>query len=127
MENFSIGCDIEENSRFERKTLENDKNFLERIFTKRELEYSYKSKNYAQHLCARFCAKEAIIKALSEFAISDVYYNDIEITNQTNGAPCAKIKKYSNIKIKLSISHCKTHSIANVLLINEVNNNKNKN
>ena len=119
MENFSIGCDIEENSRFEGKTLENDRDFLEKIFTERELEYSYKSKNYAQHLCARFCAKESIVKALSGFNIRDVYYSDIEITNTENGVPVAKIQKYPKIQIKVSLSHCKTHSIANVLLTKE--------
>lgn len=117
MENFSIGCDIEENSRFESKTLEKDKDFLEKIFTEKELEYCYKNKNYAQHLCARFCAKEAIVKALTEFEINDVYYSDIEILNKENGAPFAKIKKYPKIEIKISLSHCKTYSIANVLLL----------
>lgn len=115
MQNISIGCDIEENSRFENKSSE----FLDRIFTKNEQEYCLKSKNYAQHLCARFCAKEAIVKALSEFDINDVYYSDIEILNRENCAPVAKIEKYQNIKVKISLSHCKTHSIANVLLVKE--------
>ena len=115
MQNISIGCDIEENIRFENKSSE----FLNRIFTKNEQEYCLKSKNYAQHLCARFCSKEAIVKALSEFDIKDVYYSDIEVLNKENGVPFAKIEKYPDIKIKISLSHCKTHSIANVLLIKE--------
>ena len=53
---IAIGTDIEENSRFEGKTLENSKNFLERIYTKKELEYCFSCVNSAQHLCARFCA-----------------------------------------------------------------------
>ena len=113
--NISIGCDIEENSRFENKSSE----FLDKIFTKNEIDYCLKSRNYAQHLCARFCAKEAIIKALSEFEIDDVYYSDIEILNKKSGAPVAEIKKYPKIQIKLSLSHSKVHSIANVLLIKE--------
>ena len=119
MQNFSIGCDIEENSRFEGKTLENDEAFLERIFTPNELNYSFKTKNPAPHLCARFCAKEAIVKALSEFDIKNVYYSDIEIQNKGSGMPFALIKKYPDLKIKLSLSHCKNYAIANVLLIKE--------
>ena len=103
MENFAIGCDIEEISRFENKSLEKDIDFLNRIFTQKELDYSYKNKNYASHLCARFCAKEAVIKALSEFEINDIYYSDIEITNKENGAPVAQIGKYPEIKIKVSL------------------------
>ena len=113
IENLSIGCDIEENSRFEDKSVE----FLDKIFTKKEIEYCKKSRNYAQHLCARFCAKEAVIKALSEFNITDVYYSDIEILNKKTSAPYAIIQKYPKITIKISLSHSKTHSIANVLLI----------
>lgn len=117
--NISIGCDIEENSRFENKTLENDKDFLERIFTPKELEYSYKSRNYAQHLCARFCAKEAVVKALSDFEIRDVYYRDIEILNHKNGVPYIVLRKYPDLKIKVSLSHCKTYSTATALILKE--------
>ncbi len=117
MQELAIGCDIEENSRFEGKSIEDDFEFLNRIFTKKELEYCYSNKNYSQHLCARFCAKEAIIKALSEFKIQNVYYCDIEISKKENGAPFATISKYKDIQIKLSLSHSKTNSIANVILI----------
>ena len=111
-ENFALGIDIEENSRFENKSQE----FLNRIFTKNELDYSKKSKKYSQHLCARFCAKEAAIKALYTLGIEDVYLSDIEILNKPNGVPYIIIRKYPNLKIKVSLSHAKTHSVANVLI-----------
>ena len=114
---ISIGCDIEEISRFKNKDLKKDYKFLNRIFTKNELDYSYSNKNFASHLCVRFCAKEAIIKALSEFQINDVYYCDIEILNKENKAPIAKILKYPEIEIKISLSHSKTHAIANVIIL----------
>ena len=66
LDNISIGTDIEEIRRFEGK--ETNFDFLSRVFTTSELEYSLKSKSPAKHLCARFCAKEAIVKALSELA-----------------------------------------------------------
>lgn len=113
---ISIGCDIESIERFKNKTRENDMPFLERIYTPKELEYCFSKGTPQQHLCARFCAKEAIVKALSDFNISNVYYNDIEIINRENGAPTAAIAKYPQIKIKVSLSHCKEYAIANVLL-----------
>jgi len=115
-ENISIGVDIEEISRFKNKSVEKDAIFLDKIFTKNEIDYAYSKNNFAQHLCVRYCAKEAIVKALSEFKIDDVFYSDIEITNLKNGQPVAKIKKYPNIEIKISLSHSKTYAVANVIL-----------
>ena len=118
---FSIGTDIEEIKRFENKTLENDKNFLIRVFTQNELEYCF-SKSLPQFsLCARYCAKEAVVKALSNYNIKDVYYSDIEIFNQKDGSPYAVIKKYPQIQIKISLSHAKTYASAVVITYYEEN------
>lgn len=117
-ENISIGTDIEEIKRFADKTLEKDSAFLNRIFTSKELEYSFKSKTSAHHLCARFCAKEAVVKALSEFNITDVYYKDIEILNKLNGQPFVIIEKYPQLKSKLTLSHDKNSAVAMVMIFN---------
>lgn len=119
MVEFSIGTDIEEISRFSDKSQEDNAKFLNRIYTQKELEYAYKSKNFAKHLCARYCAKEAVVKALSEFGINDVFYSDIEVLNHENGAPYVILTKYPNLKVKVSLSHCKTHAAANALIIKE--------
>ena len=118
-ENFAIGIDIEEIERFNNKSLENDKNFLNRIFTKKELDYCFSKKIYAPSLCARFCTKEAVVKALAEFDIDNVYYGDIEILNKENGKPFLKIAKYPEIKAKISLSHTKNYACANVILYRE--------
>lgn len=114
-ENISVGTDIEQISRFQNKTIENDAHFLNRIFTPAELEYCFSHGVPAQHLCARYCAKEAIVKALTDFDIRDVFYNDIEILNLQSGKPYAKIDKYPDIKIKLSLSHTKDIAICTVI------------
>lgn len=118
---FAIGTDIEEIRRFENKTLENDIDFLNHIFTDKELEYCYKNKKYAQHLCARFCAKEAVIKALSALGADDLYYKDIEILKSASGAPYADIKKIKDkgIQIKLSMSHCRNCASASAIAVKE--------
>ena len=115
-DDLSIGTDIEKTSRFKNKSLDNDKAFLLRIFTPKELEYSFSDKNSAKHLCARYCAKEATVKALSSFGITDVYYKDIEMTNAENGQPSLHISKYPNIRAKVSVSHSPTDATASVLL-----------
>ena len=110
-ENISIGTDIEQISRFDNKTPDKDAKFFSKIFTQAEIKYCFSHGVPAQHLCARYCAKEAVVKALSDFEINDVYYSDIEILNLETGKPYAKIEKYPNIKIKLSLSHTKDTAI----------------
>ena len=118
-ENFSVGTDIEEIKRFEDKTLENNRNFLERVFTKKELDYCF-SKSLPQFsLCARFCAKEAVVKALSNYRIKDIFYSDIEILNNDDGSPYVFLKKYPNMQIKISLSHAKTYASATVIIYYE--------
>ncbi len=118
-ENISIGTDIERIERFENKSRENDSHFLNKIFTEKELDYCFKNKQYAQHLCARFCAKEAVVKALTDFNITDVYYKDIEILNRENGSPYCIISKYPDIKIKITLSHAKDYATATVICFND--------
>ena len=117
-DNIAIGTDIEEIERFANKTIEHDEKFLRKIFTSSEIEYCFKDKQSASHLCVRYCAKEAVVKALSQFKISNVYYSDIEILNNENGLPYCNIKKYPNIKVKVSLSHSKTYATATVLCFN---------
>ena len=116
MKNISIGTDIEDIERFEGKTLETDARFLNGIFTEKELEYCFSKKIYAQHLAVRYCAKEAVVKALYGLEIKDVYYKDIEITNREDGFPLVKIEKYPSLDIKITLSHCKKYATANVLI-----------
>lgn len=113
LNNVNIGIDIEDISRFAGLSTAKDKNFLYKIFTQKELNYSYSKKNYAQHLAVRYCAKEAIIKSMSQFG-KEVFYKSIEIVNNGDGAPNIKLaeKKFSNYKIKISLSHSGDKAIA---------------
>ena len=116
---FALGIDIEENERFKNKTLENDEKFLRKIFTQQELEYCFSNNLPYPHLCARFCAKEAVVKALTDLNITDVFYSDIEVLKKNNNVPYVEIKKYPYLKFKLSLSHSKNYSVANVIVYKE--------
>lgn len=118
-ENIAIGIDIENIERFKGKAIEKDVHFFNLIFTSKELEYCFSKSISEQHLCGRFCAKEAIVKALTPLDITDVVYNEIEILNTEKGYPIARIEKYPNIDIKLSISHNKDYATANAIVIKE--------
>ncbi len=109
-----LGIDIEDISRFENKDLAKDKKFLEKIFTPSELDYCYSFKNYAEHLCARFCVKEAVIKVLAYKGIKHSKLNNIEVYKGELGEPYVRLLncEYSNITIDISIAHEKTKAIA---------------
>ena len=97
--------------------------FVERVFTKKEIEYcENKGKQKYQHYAARFAAKEAAFKAVSE-TLNDKYaltWQDVEVKNDNNGRPYIYINKIDkNIieNIDLSISHCKEYACANVVVL----------
>lgn len=109
-----LGVDIEDNSRFENKDRVNDKKFLEKIFTSSELDYCFSKSKPAPHLCVRFCAKEAVIKALTYKNIKHSKLNDIEVYLGEYGEPYVRIldERLSNINFSISLSHDNTKSIA---------------
>jgi holo-[acyl-carrier protein] synthase len=113
-----VGCDIEEISRF--KSKENNRTFLNKIYTEKELEYSLNKSKTIQHLAVRFCAKEAVFKALSSAGIQKINYKDIEIINNENGAPFVNVANLDKkADIKISLSHCKTYAMAQAAVIIE--------
>ena len=114
--NFAeIGVDIERVERFKGRTLENDAHFLKSIFTDSELEYSFSDNHFAQHLCARFCAKEAVIKTLNNMENADIQYKDIEVLNNKDGSPYINIKKLKKSTFKISLSHTSEYAVAFVI------------
>jgi len=112
---LGIGIDIIEIDRIKRSVENYGDNFLKKIYTQTELDYSLPRKNKYQHLAARFAAKEAIYKALS--SDTDIIYSwhDVEIYNEINGLP--KVKLYGSLKnylgnekeLKISMSHSENY------------------
>ncbi len=104
-----IGIDCVDIARFENL----GKHFLEKVFTKREIEYCKSKKSSAQHFAGRFAGKEALIKAMDGIG-KKVAMNKIEILNSATGAPDANILDggFSKYKIFLSISHSRSVATA---------------
>ena len=115
---INVGVDIEDNSRFLDKSIEKDYKFLSRIFTQKELDYCFSNKFPSPHLTARFCAKEAVVKALSNIHDGVISYNKIEILKNEKGVPFVNIlvDELRGYKFSLSISHEKDKSIAFVIV-----------
>lgn len=119
---IGIGVDICEVERFDR--LKNNKRFLNRIFTDNEIEYCKRKKNNAQCFAARFCAKEAFVKAIGTGFGKGVHYKEIEVIKDKAGKPTLSItgetKKTMLSKngsiVHLSISHEKISAVAFVTI-----------
>ncbi len=105
-----IGVDIEDIERFKNKSAE----FINRVFTDLEKEYCNKFSNPESHFAARFCAKEAVIKALTALDIKGVQLNEIEVFHNENMCPQIRILKdlNKNINFQLSLSHDRSKAIA---------------
>ena len=122
---LSNGVDIVENKRFS-KSIKNI-NFINRVFSKKEIELSSKHKNKTNYYAKRFAAKEAFYKALGTGIRNGYSFKDVSIKNDKYGKPLIninnKIKKmiYNKFKVKkfkihLSLSDEKKHSIAFVII-----------
>lgn len=117
------GVDIIEISRV-KESIENlGENFLNRVYTKNEIEYCEgRGKSKYEHYAARFAVKEAVFKALSQM-VNDKYeitWKDIETINDDQGRPKVEVLFIKNNKIEnidVSISHCKEYAIANVVVL----------
>ncbi len=122
----SCGTDIIEIERIKESIEKSGDSFLNRVFTKKEIEYcESKKKQKYQHYAARFAAKEAAFKALS-WKLNDKYsvsWKDFELVNNKQGRPELNIiginlDDVENIDV--SISHCKEYAIANVTVLEEI-------
>ena len=120
---ITCGTDIIEIGRIKDSIEDMGERFLERVFTKKEIEYCESRKNQKyQHYAGRFAGKEAVFKAISP-QLKDKYeigWKNIEIINDENGRPCVHfldIEIQGIDEIDISISHCKQYATANVAAI----------
>lgn len=119
------GIDIIEVNRIKESIEQFGESFLDRLFTKREQEYCEKSKIMKyQHYAARFAAKEAIFKAISENIENskELLWRRIEITNNENGKPKVNFIDYELkglVCMDLSVSHINNYAIASFTIIFE--------
>ena len=119
------GIDIIEIGRFRRAKKKYGKNFLKKVFTPGEIEYSGKKRFQEQHLAARFAAKEAVLKAFGNKIASISNWQDIEILNDKSGRPFVRFHgSAKKLKVKerisdviVSMAHSGKHAVASAILI----------
>jgi holo-[acyl-carrier protein] synthase len=111
---LGVGLDLLEIARLER-ALERRPRLAERLFTDGERAYAAGRARPGQHLAARFCAKEAVAKALGLQAWS---FRDVEVI-ATGGAPLvalhgavARRAAELGVEVRISLTHTDSQAAA---------------
>ena len=117
---IGIGTDIVDCVRIARMIEKHGELFLNRVYTRQEIDYCGVRRAATQHYAGRWAAKEAALKALGTGWSRGIHWTDIEVRNEVGGRPTIALggearKLCEELKIhemKISISHCRTHATA---------------
>jgi len=122
MNEWNIGVDAVEVVRFKLLDYSSHKQFYERVFTSKEIEYCLSFKAPAPHFAVNFAGKEAVYKAINKFY--DVKLRDIEILRNEDGAPHVNLRLNHHgaknesqetrlpFEVKVSLSHSSSYAVA---------------
>jgi holo-[acyl-carrier protein] synthase len=114
-----VGIDMLEIERLER-ALERRPTLAARLFTEGELAYAAGTGRPAMHLAARFCAKEAVVKALSLEAWDP---HDVEVVGG-GGPPVLRLSGHAGdrarqlgVDVQVSLTHTRGMAAAVAVLV----------
>ena len=122
---IAIGTDIVEIQRIASALERQGDKFVQRILTKSEIvEYQARGNSVA-FLAKRFAAKEAIAKALGTGIGRGISFQQLIVSNNSDGAPqvelqanaAERLKQLGGSKVLLSLSDEKKYALAYVAII----------
>ena len=100
--------------------------FLQRIYTRVEIDYCMRQRDPVPSLAGRFAAKEAMMKALGTGHTRGVLWQDIEVFRE-GGPPQLRLtggalRRFDEMHARrslLTITHAEAMAMAQVLLLND--------
>ncbi|MGO9907713.1 MAG: holo-ACP synthase [Solirubrobacteraceae bacterium] len=111
---MKVGVDLLEIERLER-ALERTPRLAQRLFTEAELAYAAARARPGQHLAARFCAKEAVAKALE---LRSWNFHEVEVIG-TGGPPELRLSGSAaaraaelGVRVEVSLTHTRRDAAA---------------
>lgn len=110
-----IGVDILEISRIKKAYERWGVAFLEKVFLREEIDYCLTKVNPYPSLAARFAAKEAAFKALSQAGIHITLWHGIAVARAEDGRPRLVVPKATGLRLHLSLTHSKEFAVAMVV------------
>lgn len=107
-----------------KKMIDKDNRFVDKVFTRTEIEYCESKYRRDVHFAARFAAKEAFFKAIGTGWRDGMKWTDISVENDALGKPgitladitLEKFKAMGGERIHLSISHTMEYAVAFVVI-----------
>ncbi len=119
-----IGIDLVEVSRIQASLERHGERFQNRILCPAESAYCRQFRHPAQHVAARFAAKEAVAKAFGTGLGAELGWRDIEVVRRESGEPVVALhgdaqkllQERGGQRILLSLSHTSRHAIAVALI-----------
>jgi holo-[acyl-carrier protein] synthase len=113
-----IGIDLLEIERLER-AIERRPRLAERVFSPPELEFARRHARPGRHLAARFCAKEAALKALG---LTGLRLHEVEVEGGGSEQPrlrlhgtAADLAAREGLELSVSLTHSRESAAAVVL------------
>ncbi|MFL2869160.1 MAG: holo-ACP synthase [Pirellulaceae bacterium] len=124
---IGIGTDIVECLRIASMIERHDELFLNRVYTRHEIQYSSSRKAATQHYAGRWAAKEAVLKALGTGWSRGIKWTDIEVISEPSGKPHCEIHgtgrevcdEMGITDVLISISHCRSHATATAIAVGD--------
>ncbi len=121
-----IGCgvDLVDVPRLRRTVRRQGRAFLARLFTPTELTYSRTKRFSAEHLAARFAAKEAVAKAFGDRRGLTMRWQDVAVVHDPSGQPqiqltgeARQLQRRRRVRrIHLSLTHTAQYAVAMAVL-----------
>lgn len=121
------GIDAVDIPRIQRMMADHADRFLERCFTPEERSRGEGTRRHAEHIAARFAAKEAAMKALGTGLASGVSWTDFSVRVEPTGRPVLVVAGTAATLAQergitqwwLSLTHTDTLAMASVIAVGE--------
>lgn len=121
---LGCGVDLVEVARLRRTLRRQGKAFLARIFTPAEQRYCVAKRLSAEHLAARFAAKEAVAKAFGDRQGLTMRWQDVAVVRAPSGQPqvaltgqARRLQQRRRVRrIHLSLTHTARYAVAMAVL-----------
>jgi holo-[acyl-carrier protein] synthase len=119
----SVGVDLVDVGRLVR--LAEAPSTLAGVLTSHELAYCRSRRRPAEHIAARFAAKEAVLKAFGTGLAKGIRWTDVEILKERGGRPAVRLHgaaqalaaEHGLLRIDVSLSHTDALAVAQVVAV----------
>ena len=121
---LGLGLDIQEIARVEKALARGGAAFLKKTFTPAEVRYCRRALKRAERFAARFCAKEAFLKALGTGWARGIAWTEVEVGHRAGGAHWLKLsgralshaRRAGEKTLWLTLTHSSGYAAATVIL-----------